>query len=325
MKIRNLKNILALLLALLLLCSMLPAALAEGDGEAAPAEESAETAEAAPAEESSERVEAAPAEATTDNAAPEEQAEPTGMQKLLKSAKENGSFLLVCLGVFAGLFLLAWLFERLLVKDRKKFSDTHYISYTAIFSTMAAVLMLLEFPLPFAPPFYKLDLSELPVMICTFYLGPVSGVVAEFVKVFLKLLMKGTTTAFVGDFANFAVSCTFVLPASVIYHAKPSKKTALLGMIAGTLVMTVFGSSFNALYLVPKFAQLFFKNDLDKIIGMGTKVNSHITSVPTLVLYAVVPFNLLKGAVVSLLTFLLYKRISPLMHKGDARKKRKAA
>ena len=244
------------------------------------------------------------------------------MEKLLQSARENLGFLLVCAVVFVGLFLLAWLFERLLVKNRKKFSDTHYIAYTAIFSTMAAVLMLLEIPLFFAPGFYKLDLSELPVMICTFYLGPVAGVVAEFIKVFLKLIFKGTSTAFVGDFANFAVGCTFVLPASIIYHAKPSRRSALVGMIVGTLVMTVFGSAFNALYLIPKFAQLFHM-ELEKIVGMGTAVNSHITSVYTLVLYAVVPFNLLKGIIVSALTFLLYKRISPLMHKGDERKKQR--
>ena len=246
------------------------------------------------------------------------------MEKMLQTAKQNGGFLLVCLLVFSGLFLLAFLFERLLVKNRKKLSDTHYISYTAIFSTMAAVLMLLEIPLFFAPGFYKMDLSELPIMICTFYLGPVAGVIAEFVKVILKLLLKGTSTAFVGDFANFAVGCTFVLPASVIYHAKPSRKSALIGMIVGTLTMTVFGSAFNALYLIPKFAQLFHM-ELDKIVAMGTNVNSRITSLPTLVLYAVVPFNLLKGIVVSALTFLLYKRISPLMHKGDARKKHRAS
>ena len=246
------------------------------------------------------------------------------MEKLMQTAKENGGFLLVCLLVFAGLFLLAFLFERLLVKNRKKLSDTHYIAYTAIFSTMAAVLMLLEIPLFFAPGFYKMDLSELPIMICTFYLGPVAGVIAEFVKIVLKLLLKGTSTAFVGDFANFAVGCTFVLPASVIYHARPSRKSALAGMIAGTLIMTVFGSAFNALYLIPKFAQLFHM-ELEKIVAMGTAVNGSITSLPTLVLYAVVPFNLLKGAVVSALTFLLYKRISPLRHKGDARKTHRAS
>ncbi len=181
---------------------------------------------------------------------------------------------------------------------------------------MAAVLMLLEIPLFFAPSFYKLDLSELPVMICTFYLGPVAGVTAEFVKVFLKLLLKGTSTAFVGDFANFAVGCTFVLPASVIYHAKPSRKSALIGMIVGTLTMTVFGSAFNALYLIPKFAELFGM-PISIIVGMGTAVNKHIVSVPTLALYAVAPFNLLKGTVVGVLTFLLYKRLEKVFFKED--------
>ena len=235
---------------------------------------------------------------------------------------QNLTFILMCAAVFAGLFLLALLFERLVCKDRKRLSDTHYIAYVAIFSAMAGVLMLVEIPLFFAPGFYKMDLSELPVLICTFYLGPVAGVVAELIKVLIKLLLKGTSTAFVGDFANFAVGCSFVLPASLVYHARPNRKSALWGMLAGTLVMTVFGSAFNALYLLPKFAELFGM-PLDVIVGMGTKVNAAIIDVPTLVLFAVVPFNLLKGLIVSLLTFLLYKRISPLLHKGDERKQAK--
>ena len=250
------------------------------------------------------------------------------MEKLkatFAAAKDNLGFLGVCLAVFAGLFIIAYLFERLFMKKRRRFSDTHFITYTAVFSAMAAVLMLLEFPIAFlAPGFYKLDFSELPVMIATFYLGPVAGVTSEFIKVVLKLLIRGTSTAFVGDFANFAVGCAFVLPASLIYHAKPGKKTALFGLTAGTLFMTVFGSAFNALYLIPKFAQLFHM-ELDSIVAMGTEVNRHITSVNTLVLFAVAPFNLIKGVAVSLLTFLLYKRISPLMHMGDRRKQLKKA
>lgn len=237
---------------------------------------------------------------------------------------ENVKFILVCIAIFAGLFLLALGFERLLVKDRKKLSDTHYITYTAILSAVAGVLMLLEIPLFFAPSFYKLDLSELPVLICTFYLGPVAGVVSELIKVTLKLILKGTSTAFVGDFANFAVGCSFVLPASILYHSRPSRRQALLGLILGTLVMTVFGSAFNAIYLLPKFSALFGM-PLDVIVAMGTKVNSAITSVSTLVLFAVVPFNLLKGALVSLLTMLLYKRVSPLLHLADARKQQRKA
>ena len=235
---------------------------------------------------------------------------------------ENLKFFLVSAAVFAALFALALIAEKFVCRDRKKFDSTHYISYTAIFSAMAGVLMTLEIPLFFAPSFYKLDLSELPILICTFYLGPVSGVSAELVKVIVKLLLKGTTSAFVGDFANFVVGCSFILPASIIYHAKRDKKSALAGMAAGTLVLTVFGSFFNALYLIPKFAELYGM-PLDVIIAMGTEVNKSITSLSTLVLFAVVPFNLLKGIVVSLITYLLYKRISPILHKGDEKKRRR--
>lgn len=237
---------------------------------------------------------------------------------------ENVKFILVCLGIFAGLFGLALWFEKLLVKDRKKLSDTHYITYTAVLSAVAGVLMLVEVPLFFAPTFYKLDVSELPVLICTFYLGPVAGVVSELLKVCIKLILKGTTTAFVGDFANFAVGCSFVLPASVFYHSRPSRRRAILGLVVGTLVMTVFGSAFNAIYLLPKFSALFGM-PLDVIVGMGTKVNGAIDSVSTLVLFAVAPFNLLKGGVVSLLTMLLYKRVSPILHLGDDKKKERKA
>lgn len=238
------------------------------------------------------------------------------MGKLISQIGENLSFVLECLGIFAALFVLALLFERFVMKNRKKLGSTHFLAYTAIFSAMAGVLMFIEIPLFFAPSFYEIDLSEIPIMICTFYLGPVSGVVAELLKIIVKLVFKGTTTAFVGDFANFVVGCSFVLPASIVYHAKPGKKSALVGMAVGTLIMTVFGSAFNAIYLLPKFAEMFGM-PLDAIVGMGTQVNSAINSVSTLVLFAVVPFNLLKGVIVSALTFLLYKRISPILHKND--------
>ena len=234
------------------------------------------------------------------------------MTEFLQTAKDNLSFLLTCLGVFAALVLAAWLAQHFLAKDRRSVSPARRVSYVAMFSAVAAALMFLEIPLFFAPSFYKIDLSEIPVLICTFYLGPVAGVVSELIKVILKLLLKGTSTAFVGDFANFAVGCSLVLPASVLYHCKKSKKTAIAGLAVGTVCMTVFGSAFNAVYLLPKFAQLYGM-PLEAIIGMGTAVNSSITSVSSLVLFAVVPFNILKGVIVSVVTMLLYKRVERLL------------
>ena len=234
------------------------------------------------------------------------------MKEFLQSVQENAAFLLTCLGIFAALVLVAWVFQRLLVKNRRAVSPARRVSYVAMFSAVAALLMLVEIPLFFAPAFYKIDLSEIPVLICAFYLGPVAGVVTELVKVLLKLLLKGTTTAFVGDFANFVVGCALVLPASVVYHANKSRKTAVIGMVIGTLVMTIFGSLFNGVYLLPKFSQLYGM-PLDAIVAMGTQVNGAIHSVSTLVLFAVVPFNILKGVIVSLVTLLLYKRVEKLL------------
>ena len=237
------------------------------------------------------------------------------MSEFLQSLQENLSFIGVCLLTFIALFVLAWLAECFLLHQRSGVSKARYISYVAMFSALAAVLMLFEIPLFFAPSFYELDLSELPVLICTFLLGPVAGVVTEFMKVVIKLVLKGTSTAYVGDFANFVVGCALILPASIVYHFRRTRKSALVGMIIGTVTLTAFGSFFNAIYLLPRFAALFGM-PLDAIIGMGTKVNPAINSVSTLVLFAVVPFNLLKGFVVSLLTFLLYKRIAKLLKHG---------
>lgn len=168
--------------------------------------------------------------------------------------------------------------------------------------------MCLELPLFFAPDFYKLDFSELPVLITAFYFGPVAGVVTEFLKVVIKLLLKGTSTAFVGDFANFVVGCSFILPAAIVYHIRKSRRTAIVGMAVGTVILTIFGSLFNAVYLLPTFSKLFGM-PLEAIVGMSQAVNPAITNVQTLVLMAVVPFNLLKGILVSVITYLLYKRV----------------
>ncbi len=234
------------------------------------------------------------------------------MSTLLEVIRNNLQFFGVSVLICIGLILVALGAEILVMKRRHRLNTAHSIAFIAMFSAIAAVLMLIDFPLFFAPSFYKLDLSELPVLICTFYLGPVSGVVCELLKVVIKLLLKGTTTAFVGDLSNFLIGCSFVLPASILYQAILSKKGAVISLSLGTLFMTVFGSFFNAWFLIPKFAELYGM-PVEAIVGMGAKVNTSITDLKTLVLFAVVPFNLLKGIIVSLLTFLLYKRVERLL------------
>lgn len=237
------------------------------------------------------------------------------MNGLWSQIMENLSFIVGCLAIIAGLALLANVAERFL-PNMRKVSKARYVSIVGICAAIATVLHMLDFPLIFlAPEFYKVDFSELPVLLCGFYLGPTATVACEGVKIVLKLLFKSTSTAFVGDFANFAVGCSLVLPATIIYHTHKSKHSAIIGLVVGCLCMTIFGSAFNAIYLLPKFAQLY-EIPLDAIIGMGTKINGSIHNVTSLVLICVAPLNLLKSGVVSVLTLLLYKRVArPLFGK----------
>lgn len=231
------------------------------------------------------------------------------MQELWIQVQNNLSFLAVAGGMIVLLFLAARLGERLL-KSRRSLSESRRISIIGVCAAIAAVLHVLDFPLIFlAPEFYKVDFSELPVLLCGFFLGPSAAVVCEAVKILLKLLIKGTSTAFVGDFANFVVGCALVLPAVLVYHVRKSKKSAAIGLALGCLLMTVFGSVFNAVYLLPKFAQIY-GIPLEAIVKMGSAVNGSIHNVSTLVLLAVAPLNLLKSVTVSLLTMLLYKKVA---------------
>lgn len=230
------------------------------------------------------------------------------MGKLWQDLQGNIAFVLVCGCIIVALSLLAHFTERFL-KEKRRISTAKRVSIVGICAGIAAVLHILDFPLMFlAPSFYKLDFSELPVLLCGFYIGPSATIACEGVKILLKLLLKGTSTAFVGDFANFAVGCSLVLPATIIYHIRKSRGIALLGMAIGTAFLTVFGSAFNAIYLLPKFAQLYGM-PLDTIVAMGSAICSSVSNVFTFVLFCVAPLNLIKGVTVSLLTLLLYKRI----------------
>lgn len=194
-----------------------------------------------------------------------------------------------------------------------KLLTTKNVVLMGMFGALAGALMLFEIPLPFiAPPFYKLDFSEVPILVGTFTLGPVAGVIMELLKIMIKLVLKPTSTAFVGEFANFAVGCALIVPAGIIYRLKKTKNGAMIGMAAGMIVMTVLGVVINAQVMLPFFAK-FYGLPLEKIVAMGSAINPAVYNVWTFALICVGPFNMIKGIVVSLATSLIYKRISILI------------
>ena len=242
------------------------------------------------------------------------------MNELLQNVAENAMYVLSFFMIIVLVFLAALLLEKTAGKKNGvtgPIFTTRKLAMIGMFSAIAMILHLFDFPLPFAPGFYKLDFSELPILVGTFAFGPAAGVMMEFIKILLKLFIKGTSTAFVGDLANFAIGCSFILPASVIYAFRKSKKNAILACCAGTLVLTVFGTAFNAVYLLPAFAKLY-GYPLETLIEMGSAVNPLASegSIISFVIACVAPLNLIKGASASIVTLLIYKPLSPIIKAG---------
>ena len=236
---------------------------------------------------------------------------------MLETLQQNLVFVIIS-SIIVVLIALGAKYSEKYCKDLHQVHPARRITLIAICGAIASILHILDFPLLFlAPEFYRLDFSELPVMLCGFYLGPTAAVFCEVIKILLKLLMKGTSTAFVGDFANFVVGCSLVLPAVVVYHTKKSRTMAQWGCVIGTLSLAIIGTFFNAVYLLPKFSQLY-GIPMDAIIAMGNKINSGIHNITTFVIIAVAPLNLIKGAMISVLTILLYKKVArPLFGKAE--------
>ena len=203
------------------------------------------------------------------------------------------------------------------MKENKLLS-TKNVVLMGMFGALAGVLMIFEIPLPFiAPSFYGLDLSEVPILVGTFALGPIAGVVMELVKILVKLVLKPTSTGFVGEFANLMIGCSLILPAGIIYRFHKTKKSAVLGMAAGAVMMAVIGVVINVYILIPFYSNL--------IIQAGAAINPAISNVWTFALICVGPFNIIKGITVSLITSLVYKRISVIIHSAGRSENRSQA
>lgn len=200
--------------------------------------------------------------------------------------------------------------------NQKSKISTRTIAQIGMLGALAAILMVFEIPLPFAPSFYQIDFSEVPVLVGAFSMGPAAGAMIELVKLLIHFIVKGSSTAGVGDIANFLIGCALCLPASVIYRKMHTRKGAIVGMISGTVLMTIVGCFLNAYVLLPAYAKAF-EMPIDALVGMGTAVNAKITDLFSLVVFAVAPFNLLKGLLVSLIVFLIYKKISPVLKMGQ--------
>ncbi len=185
------------------------------------------------------------------------------------------------------------------------------IAVTAIFTALSVVLMYLEFNLPFMPPFLKFDFSELPVLIGSFALGPVYGIIIELFKNLIHLPVTGT--AGIGEFSNFITGSLYVFTAGFFYEKHRTRKGAIISMLLATGVLALAAVPFNYFITLPLYGSVL-NFSTEAIVGMSAAVTPLITDKTSLVLWAFLPFNLFKGLVIGFITFWVYKPISNLIN-----------
>lgn len=187
--------------------------------------------------------------------------------------------------------------------------DTVKIS---IMAALSFLIMLIEFPLPMMPPFLQLDFSEIPALLVTFSMGPLGGIMVELIKNILHLFK--TSTVGIGELANFLVGVFFIVPAGLIYKSNKNKKGAYIALFCGTISMTLFSIIFNYLVLLPLYATVL-GFPTEAVVAMSGQVNGAIVDIKSLIVFGIAPFNFIKGIVIAFLVIIIYKRVSPILHK----------
>lgn len=194
------------------------------------------------------------------------------------------------------------------IRSKSRFSARN-MALCGMMGALSAILMLFRFPLPFMPPFLSFDFAGIVEIIGGFVMGPMAAVAIVLVKILLQVITQGTSSMWTGELQNFILSCAYVLPAVLIYQKNKTKKTAVTGMVTGTVVCAITAVFTNLFIIIPFYAALFGMT-MNDIITMCQAVNPFVKNAAGLAVLGIVPFNLIKNGILSLITYLIYKKIS---------------
>ncbi|MCD8222778.1 MAG: ECF transporter S component [Clostridiales bacterium] len=183
------------------------------------------------------------------------------------------------------------------------------IALIGLFGALGAVLMLFRFPIPFMPPYMAFDFSGLVELIGGFVMGPVQAFLIVLIKVLVQVALQGTKSAMTGELQNIMLSSAFVLPAVIIYHHHKTRKNAVIGMTVGTVICSLVAVFTNLYIIIPFYVNLMGMS-WESIIAMCTRVNPLMKDVTTMAIFGIIPFNLIKNGIVSVVTYFIYKRVS---------------
>ena len=193
----------------------------------------------------------------------------------------------------------------------KAIKRTRALTGTAMLAAVATILMYMEFPIPIMPGFIKMDISELPALIASFAYGPLSGIAVCLIKNLIKL--PSTSTAAVGELFNFVMGALFVGVAGIVYKKNKTRKGAIIGAVAGALIMALVSLPYNYFVVYPAYVVMYHL-PLEAIIGMYQAINPNVNGLLACLITFNVPFTFAKGMVDALLCFLIYKPLSPILH-----------
>ena len=193
----------------------------------------------------------------------------------------------------------------------KATKHTRALTGTAMLAAVATILMYMEFPIPIMPGFIKMDISELPALIASFAYGPLSGIAVCLIKNLIKL--RSTSTAAVGELFNFVMGALFVGVAGIVYKKNKTRKGAIIGAVAGALIMALVSLPYNYFVVYPAYVVMYHL-PLEAIIGMYQAINPNVNGLLACLVTFNVPFTFAKGMVDALLCFLIYKPLSPILH-----------
>lgn len=197
------------------------------------------------------------------------------------------------------------------VFPRRSLTRVRALTVTAMLSAIAFVLMFLDFSVPLIPSFVKMDISELPALLAAFALGPVYGTVVCLVKNLIHLMI--TSTAGAGELCNFLLGASFVIPAGLLYRRMKSRKGALIGVLIGSVIMALFSIPLNYYVTYPIYSNFM---PIDVILGMYQAIRPSVNSLLECLIVFNAPFTLVKGLIDAALCFLIYKSLSPILHRG---------
>ena len=195
---------------------------------------------------------------------------------------------------------------------KSKKINVRALTVTAVMGALSTVLMMIEFSIPIMPSFIKLDFSELPALITGFAYGPLWGIAVCFIKNFIHIFVS--TTGAIGEVSNFVLGAVFVGVAAIIYKKKKNKKWALLSCVISSAIMTVFSVFSNYFVVYPLYIKVLGMTE-EMILGMYQAILPSVDNLFEAIAIFNLPFNFVKMIIVSLMCFVIYKRISPVLKK----------